>query len=304
MKCSNCGFTYDDEKVCPICGTPAQNAPSAPENNPYSAPAAPPAEAPVPPEPPRHEPPAPKKRSKGMMIALVCGVSVIAACMLVNTVTSIVTSISRAEKDKKRDKTIDRVTDVVNDLLDLYDSADKLGLLNDVFSGATSDEGFFGMSKDASGELINSDESIDMMAHDTITDNKTHAIGESCDLGKGTLTLKSAAVSQTASNYDSNLQQVKFTVEITNTGDKAQSYSYPYFTINDEAFDESHYAFTEYRNDDPTSTSPGETLTAFIYYNLPKNSADLNCKVAFFGSEGESYYEASTNYAFNAQDVK
>lgn len=23
MKCSYCGFTYDDEAACPICGTPA-----------------------------------------------------------------------------------------------------------------------------------------------------------------------------------------------------------------------------------------------------------------------------------------
>ena len=88
MKCSYCGFTYDDELVCPICGTPA--APSE-QTASFAPQPAPTVQAPVSASSPCVEPdieenkkPVAAKSGKGLKIAALCVLSVIAAALVAN----------------------------------------------------------------------------------------------------------------------------------------------------------------------------------------------------------------------------
>lgn len=78
MKCTHCGFTYEEETVCPICGTPAPCPETAPEE-PFLEMTGAPAAEPQPPEPPA---PAPHRQAGRMQIAILCVLAAIAALLL------------------------------------------------------------------------------------------------------------------------------------------------------------------------------------------------------------------------------
>ena len=86
MKCTHCGFTYEEEAVCPICGTPAPYRETVPEE-PYfdlniNEAAAVPDTNPQPSA--QQEPSAPvsNRSAKGLQIAALCILAFIAAVLL------------------------------------------------------------------------------------------------------------------------------------------------------------------------------------------------------------------------------
>lgn len=92
MKCVKCGFSCDDETICPICGTPVKSVkePDPPYKARHAAPQyTPPCAPPVqqfrqPPAPKEPLPPKPesKKTPDGIRIAFLCVLSVIAAALV------------------------------------------------------------------------------------------------------------------------------------------------------------------------------------------------------------------------------
>ncbi len=92
MKCVKCGFSCDDETICPICGTPVApvKGPDFPYRARHAAPQyTPPCPPPIqqfrqPPAPKEPLPPKParKKTPDGLRIAFLCVLSVIAAALV------------------------------------------------------------------------------------------------------------------------------------------------------------------------------------------------------------------------------
>lgn len=85
MKCTHCGFSYEEETVCPICGTPAPYSETPPEE-PYfemtdATPTAAAAE-PQPPQQPELSASVPHRHVGKLQIAILCLLSAIAALLL------------------------------------------------------------------------------------------------------------------------------------------------------------------------------------------------------------------------------
>ena len=85
MKCTYCGFSYDNEAKCPICGTPAPQQPAPtpekPEPQPFLPPVQPPSgDAPKAPSPAAS--PAREDSGKGLRIATLCVLGVIASALI------------------------------------------------------------------------------------------------------------------------------------------------------------------------------------------------------------------------------
>ena len=296
MKCSNCGFVYDDEPECPICGTSVQPEEETP--NPYREPEAA-AAPPVPPAPAVPPvPPVPPKRPKALMILLVCFVGVISVCTLYHTVFDIVYKISHAEKLREREKAADRVTKLTNNMLDTIESPEFWqSLMNNAFAKNTPDFSFdyndyldkFDLPRKGLDEMLSAEEEL--------SDGKTRKLGEAYDFGKGTLTLTKAEVVQESFGFDAAQQLVAFSVTVTNNTKTAQNYESLSLTVGDEAFDREHYKFEESGFDESevfNAVAPGASVSAVYYYSLPKDTQTFKCKATV--SDSGMQYSASADY--------
>ena len=283
MKCSYCGFTYDDELVCPICGTPAapleQTAPFAPQP-------APTVQAPVSASSPCVEPdieenkkPAAAKSGKGLKIAALCVLSVIAAALLANVAIQAFSLSAELKHYRKSADVMDREKE-------LYDKSFKL-----VESEPDFDYDYDGSNSEGYGLSEKSD-------------NTVHKVGESYDFGSGVITLKSVRVSQKTANFDSTKQQVAFFVEVTNNTNSSQIYEIPSLTLG-EKLDAEAFAFAEFNNsgeDVAYSFDPGESCSAVFYYNLPTENQTLNVTVS---TESQNYTcFVETEYTLETKDIK
>lgn len=271
MKCTHCGFTYDNEPLCPICGTPAPHA--EPEQPAFSY-EAPPAYT-TPPAAPRHyaeKPAAPAAKSappslpKGLLIATLCVLSVIAAALVGNI---------------------------------LLQSAVLLHETQPAAHAGYSDAG--DIFETEPGEPVG------------YTDSAVHKVGERFSFNDGAVCLKSVKLTGAVSALDKNLRQAAVTVVLTNTGKRTQSYYWPGFHFDDEAFDDAHFLYSETNmgNREFYALAPGKSLTAVFYYTLPKDNQALRCTVSACGFYGNSTidadngdFTATASYQFEIKNVK
>ena len=273
LKCSHCGFTYDDEAICPICGTPAPRVepigmePIEEEPIPYYTPAhaAAPAAAPSRPKAARHAAPQPARlsRPKGLRIATFCVLAVIAAALVFNTVMQSAAVI----REQKRDKQI-------SELLGLSDPSSAAG-------------------KENSGDMLNE------MFEDVVT----HKIGEGFDFTKGTVSLKSVTVTKTKSTFDAKQRQVAFTIEVVNSTKETQHYAPPKIRVGNDDYDKAHYLFSEasVRTDKQScEVAPGKKLLSVCYYNLPNDNRSVSATVILFGDDMQYSVYSTYTLALNA----
>ena len=281
MKCSYCGFTYDDELVCPICGTPA--APSE-QTASFAPQPAPTVQAPVSASSPCVEPdieenkkPAAAKSGKGLKIAALCVLSVIAAALVANVAIQAFSLSAELKHYRKSADVMDREKE-------LYDNSFKLVESEPDYDFDDSDSDGSGLSEKS--------------------DNTVHKVGESYDFGSGVITLKSVRVSQKTANFDSTKQQVAFFVEVTNNTNSSQIYEIPSLTLG-EKLDAEAFAFAEFNNsgeDVAYSFDPGESCSAVFYYNLPTENQTLNVTVS---TESQNYTcFVETKYTLETKDIK
>lgn len=305
MKCRNCGFVYDNEDVCPICATPAEKPPvqnAAPFTG-YVSPQAPlqkAAQNRTPNELPKHpKPEEPPKKSKKLMVILVCAVCTLSACVLYNTVSSIVLQAVQFDKNQKRDKTIDRVTKVANELLDIYDAHQALGILKSIdninIDKIKEKYGLGGKSsEDKSGSEIKE-----------LSDGAAHKVGEAYQFGSGTVSLKTAAVLNASANFDAEKQQIALTVALTNTTNEEKTYDGIKLEFDDSDFDAENFLYCESSralSEDSLALKPGETFTAVFCYNMPKAEAQYKCNLSVLAT-GDGYI-AKTAYNLDTKEIK
>ncbi|MBQ1381374.1 MAG: hypothetical protein IIY79_05100 [Ruminococcus sp.] len=264
MKCTHCGFTYDEETVCPICGTPApvektrtesavpptaaQPQPPAPRTFRASAPSA-----------PRHSERQSEQQSggKGLRIATLCVLAVIALALICVALLQMI-SLLRDQKQKEPSPQIE--------------------------------------------ETISLSSEPNTLQTDTeyITDKNIRRVGDSFDFGRGTVTLKSVTVTREKSTFSSKTQQVGFLLEINNNTKKEQNYDAPGMTLGSSGYDADHYAFAEFSLDQSSGSctvQPGKSYYAMYYYNLPKENPEATAQVYVFGDSGS--YTAATIYSLD-----
>ena len=264
MKCTHCGFTYDEETVCPICGTPAPVEKTRTES------AVPPAAAqPQPPAPrtfrasapsaPRHSERQSEQHSggKGLRIATLCVLAVIALALICVALLQMI-SLLRDQKQKEPSPQIE--------------------------------------------ETISLSSEPNTLQTDTeyITDKNIRRVGDSFDFGRGTVTLKSVTVTREKSTFSSKTQQVGFLLEIKNNTKQAQNYDAPGMTLGSSGYDADHYAFAEFSLDQSSGSctvQPGKSYYAMYYYNLPKENPEATAQVYVFGDSGS--YTAATIYSLD-----
>ena len=281
MKCSYCGFTYDDEPVCPICGTPSA---SLEQPVPFTPQPAPTVQAPVSASSPCVEPdieenkkPAAAKSGKGLKIAALCVLSVIAAALVANVAIQAFSLSAELKHYRKSADVMDREKE-------LYDKSFKLVESEPDYDFDDSDSDGSGLSEKS--------------------DNTVHKVGESYDFGSGVITLKSVRVSQKTANFDSTKQQVAFFVEVTNNTNSSQVYEIPSLTLG-EKLDAEAFAFAEFNNsgeDVAYSFDPGESCSAVFYYNLPTENQTLNVTVSTESKNYTCFVE--TKYTLETKDIK
>lgn len=274
MKCGNCGFVYDDEAVCPICGTPAPQPEPVLQNfqqaqpTPYFAQPAPTIEQPAP-----QQSPAPQeqtddkqpKQSKGLKIATLCVLAVIAAALVYSAVLQTISFLHERRYE----------------------------------------EMIFGDDFDYDFDFDGGD--FDYIEPQTFNDSEIHAIGESFDFGKGTVALQSAKIIGPYSAGDNTKQLVAFTVVLTNNSDSEQTYSEPYIELGDSVFDEENYRYTEYDESTDSYESrvkKGESVTYVYYYSIPKDNQKLECSLDVYSYDEMNNYSAHTTYEFETKDIK
>lgn len=308
MKCTNCGFTYDEEAFCPICGTPAapEQAPAYPYPAPaphapaapyapvdYASPVVPaPNAAPVPEDAPAPAEPAPekaccRKQHTGLKIATLCVLAVIAAALVYNAVIQTL----RFQHENKYDSLLDRAAKYTDEMLNGVEALKDGSPFGNILS-------------DDANPYDDTWDWLPAYGDEKLTDDKTHAIGESYDFGRGVVTLKSAAVTKKDATYDDKLQQVALTIELTNNTKEDQIYEAPAMMLNGTEYDYTHFVFAEDSTngeDVSYSYSPGKSVSATYYYNLPKDSKMLDATVTVNGGDGEYY--AETTYQFDTKDI-
>lgn len=273
MKCTHCGFTYDEETICPICGTPAPvEAPRAESTVPSAA-----AQTqtqprtPAPrtfraqsPSAPRHSDRQTERQTggKGLRIATLCVLAVIACALIFVTILQAVALLrgqGREEPNRQPAETIPL-------------SSAPVTLPTDT---------------------------------EYITDKNIRRVGDSFDFGKGTVTLKSVTVTREKSTFSSKTQQVGFLLEINNNTKKEQNYDAPGMTLGSSGYDAEHYAFAEFSLDQSSGSctlQPGKSYYAMYYYNLPKDNPETTAQVYVFGNSGS--YTAATVYSLDLGTVQ
>lgn len=281
MKCSYCGFTYDDELVCPICGTPAAQAEQPAPFTPQPAPtvqSAVPASSPEPAVKNKKKP-APAKKGKGLKIATFCVLSVIAAALVANVAIQAFSLSAELKHYRKSAEIMDKEKELYDKSFSLVESKPDI---DSDYDGSDSGENSFSEK----------------------SDNKVHKVGESYDFGSGMITLKSVRVSQKTSNFDSAKQQVAFLVEVTNNTNSSQQYEIPSLTLGEKT-DTEAFAFAEFNNsgdDVAYSLAPGESCSAVFCYNLPTENQTLNVTVSTEIQSGNCRVE--TVYSLETKDIK
>lgn len=274
MKCTHCGFTYDEETICPICGTPAPvEAPRAESTVPPAAAQTqtPASRTPAPrtfraqsPSAPRHSDRQTERQSggKGLRIATLCVLAVIACALILVTIIQAVALLrgqGREEPNRQPAETIPLSS--------------------------------------APGTLPTDTEYL--------TDKNIRRVGDSFDFGKGTVTLKSVTVTREKSTFSSKTQQVGFLLEINNNTKKEQNYDAPGMTLGSSGYDAEHYAFAEFSLDQSSGSctlQPGKSYYAMYYYNLPKENPETTAQVYVFGNSGS--YTAATVYSLDLGTVQ
>lgn len=271
MKCTHCGFTYDEETICPICGTPAPvEAPRAESTVPPAAAQTQP-QTPAPrtfraqsPSAPRHSDRQTERQSggKGLRIATLCVLAVIACALILVTIIQAV-ALLRGQGHEEPNR----------------QPAETIPLSS------------------APGTLPTDTEYI--------TDKNIRRVGDSFDFGKGTVTLKSVTVTREKSTFSSKTQQVGFLLEINNNTKKEQNYDAPGMTLGSSGYDAEHYAFAEFSLDQSSGSctlQPGKSYYAMYYYNLPKENPETTAQVYVFGNSGS--YTAATVYSLDLGTVQ
>lgn len=271
MKCTHCGFTYDEETICPICGTPAPvEAPRAESTVPPTAAQTQP-RTPAPrtfraqsPSAPRHSDRQTERQTggKGLRIATLCVLAVIACALIFVTIIQAV-ALLRGQKHEEPNR----------------QPAETIPLSS------------------APGTLPTDTEYI--------TDKNIRRVGDSFDFGKGTVTLKSVTVTREKSTFSSKTQQVGFLLEINNNTKKEQNYDAPGMTLGSSGYDAEHYAFAEFSLDQSSGSctlQPGKSYYAMYYYNLPKENPETTAQVYVFGNSGS--YTAATVYSLDLGTVQ
>ncbi len=278
MKCTHCGFTYDEETICPICGTPAPaEAPRAESTVPPAAaqtqtqPRTPASRTPAPrtfraaaPSAPRHSDRQTERQTggKGLRIATLCVLAVIACALILVTILQAVALLrGQGREEPNRQPT----------------------------------------------ETIPLSSAPNTLPTDTeyITDKNIRRVGDSFDFGKGTVTLKSVTVTREKSTFSSKTQQVGFLLEINNNTKKEQNYDAPGMTLGSSGYDAEHYAFAEFSLDQSSGSctlQPGKSYYAMYYYNLPKENPETTAQVYVFGNSGS--YTAATVYSLDLGTVQ
>lgn len=296
MKCSNCGFTYDNEEACPICGAAAPwSQPAAtPENNYFAQPApvsnrdfviAP--EPEVEPQPAKKPSPERQKGGNGLKIATLCALCVIAAAL----VASVVLQALRFAQERQYYKNANSLLEQENRLLEQFP---------DEAAGHNSTPIF--VEPDGN----------DYITPKTLSDGKVRKIGEAYSFEYGSVLLQSVRLTGTQS-LDKATQSAAFTVVIKNTTDKTLVYNYPMFNVGDTEFEEENYLYSDFDRGGDTSITlkPDESLTAVYYYNLPKQNQKLDCIINVYcmgtdsaANGSESEFSAAATYEFETKDVK
>lgn len=276
MKCTHCGFTYDEETICPICGTPAPvEAPRAESTVPPAAAQpqtqTPASRTPAPrtfraqsPSAPRHSDRQTERQTggKGLRIATLCVLAVIACALILVTIIQAV-ALLRGQKHEEPNR----------------QPTETIPLSSAPVTLPTDTE--------------------------YITDKNIRRVGDSFDFGKGTVTLKSVTVTREKSTFSSKTQQVGFLLEINNNTKKEQNYDAPGMTLGSSGYDAEHYAFAEFSLDQSSGSctlQPGKSYYAMYYYNLPKENPETTAQVYVFGNSGS--YTAATVYSLDLGTVQ
>ena len=298
MKCTYCGFTYDDEPICPICGTPAapveqpvpftpQPAPTVQRTVQVNAP------APVPEKkraPKKKKKPVPVKGGKGLRIATFCVLSVIAAALVSGVVIQALSMSAELKHYKKASEVMDSQKKYYDENAKYYGILDKL-------------------SGDNGKVEFDEPDGSDYIAPKSFSDGTVRKVGETYTFDYGTLTLKSVKpVSEMAA--DSTKQMAALTLTVTNTTDKKLSFIHPKLSVGDTEFDGENYLFSESGSNE-FSLNSGESASFVFYYKLPKENQKLDCNIAVYSmgengvSDGSEYeFSAAVLYQFETKDVK
>ena len=196
MKCTYCGFSYDNEAKCPICGTPAPQQPAPtpekPEPQPFLPPVQPPSgDAPKAPSPAAS--PAREDSGKGLRIATLCVLGVIASALIyLCLVMTFSYSLERGFESTAKEWSED------------YDTFDAFGVPDN--------------------DMLNAEPKV-------FTDSAVHTLGENYRFDCGAIAVKSVTLTGAKPLLDKTVQQTAFTVVVTNTGKEAQYYDAPTLTV-------------------------------------------------------------------------
>lgn len=271
MKCTHCGFTYDDERVCPICGTPvlAEEIPAESDLPPFAA--QPQATVPAPAPRPMRSSAASAPRhaerftgNKGLRIATLCVLAVIAFALVLCVLFQFI-SLFRGQT-RQQTATPTQAEQIIP---------------------------------------LGSEPSLPITDIEYITDKNIRRVGESFDFGKGVVTLKSVTVTKEKSTFSSKTQQVGFLLQIKNNTKQDQVYEAPGMTLGSSGFDAEHYAFAEFSLDQSlgrNTVQPGKSYYAMYYYNLPRENPETTAQVYVFGGNGS--YTAATVYSLDLGSVQ
>lgn len=276
MKCTYCGFSYDNEAKCPICGTPAPQQPAPtpekPEPQPFLPPVQPPSgDAPKAPAPAAS--PAREASGKGLRIATLCVLGVIASALIyLCLVMTFSYSLERGFESTAKEWSED------------YDTFDAFGVPDN--------------------DMLNAEPKV-------FTDSAVHTLGENYRFDCGAIAVKSVTLTGAKPLLDKTVQQTAFTVVVTNTGKEAQYYDAPTLTVGDSVFNDEHFLYSENNGkEEPFLLHAGESLTAVYYYNLPKDGAALDVVLTVYcaGEDGiyddsDGEFSASTTYRIDTKKI-
>ena len=292
MKCTTCGFEYEREPVCPICGTraPQEETPVSPPvsrafagENPYftksnaptppSPPTSPPPKRayPAPPTPPQSNKNHHREPSRSFKIVLICLLVITMAASCVSAVFTIM--------NYSQNKKISNFFDIVNSMagMNMDDYGDFSGLYDD-------------------GYLDNLENDADY-----IDDTTTRKIGDTFDFEYGTITAVSAAATGKEALNDSDMVQYAFTFELKNTTDKRHRYI-PYIWMDNctELYSES----TVKADYDETAISleAGNSATVVFYFNVPKSKTTISADCDI--EDTQSIFWAHTVFEFDLTKSK
>lgn len=272
MKCTHCGFTYDNEPVCPICGTPAPYA--ATEHTAYRPqPTAPRHAQAAPSALPKTKEAAPKAAAvpKGLLIAALCVLSVIAAALLAGAFMQALTLAHTLRGAAPN--SYSEWSEVVNDSdfpdKDIAAKAFDDNTVRKVGEAYAFEDGALCLkSVKLTGAVSALDKNARQMACTVVLTNT----------GKRTQSYYWPGFSFDDSAFD----EANYLYSETDQGSKE------FFTL-----------------------APGKSLTAVFYYRLPKDSQTLRCTVSVCGFYGDSTVEADSGdftaaatYQFETKNVK